>query len=229
MSWWTDLIGTSAGYLRLGLTGVRLKNDSGNLAVRNAADGADAELTASKVSISGNALDINSDAAGSGADWKYTLQRPTSGMTAAVTLTLPVDDGTDGQVLKTDGAGALAWVSAANTALCATVDTTTVAHNSSSPVAAFTLPANAVVLAVDTVIDTAFNGTTPQLSVGVAGTTSKYAGATDSDLTATAKTRFTTHPGEAAVGTTEDIIITLGGTDMSAGSARVSVTYAVPA
>lgn len=61
----------------------------------------------------GDTLEINSDASSSGADWKYTLQRPTSGMAAAVTLTLPVDDGTPNQVLKTDGSGALAWIAPA--------------------------------------------------------------------------------------------------------------------
>lgn len=54
-------------------------------------------------------ITINPDAAGSGADWAYHINRPTSGMTAAVTLTLPIDDGTTGQSLITDGAGALSW------------------------------------------------------------------------------------------------------------------------
>lgn len=41
MSKWSDLLGTTAGYLRLGTsTGVRLKNSSGTLLVRNAGDSA---------------------------------------------------------------------------------------------------------------------------------------------------------------------------------------------
>lgn len=229
MSMWSDLVGTVSGYVRLGLTGVRLKNSSGDLAIRNAGDSADAAVTTSKVNVSGDALDINSDAAGSGDDWKYTIQRPSSGMTAAVTLTLPVDDGSASQVLSTDGNGVLSWASAGTTSQCATVDTTTVAFGDSSPVSAFTLPANAVVDEVEVIVDTAFDGTAPTLSVGIAGTTAKYMGTTGNDLKATAGTRFVAHPNEAPVGTTEAIIVTFNADGSAAGSARVLVTYSVPA
>lgn len=229
MGMWSDLYGTVSGYLRLGLTGVRLKNSSGNLVIRNASDNADAAVTASKVNVSGDVVDINSDAADSGADWKYTLQRPVSGMSGAVTLTLPVDDGSPSQVLTTDGNGVLSWSSAGTSASCATIDTTTVNYNSSSPVPAFTLPANAIVGEVEIIIDTPFEGTSPTLTVGIAGTPAKYAGTTDSDLTAPAKTRFVVHPNEPAVGTTEDLQVVIGGTDLSAGAARVLVNYSVPA
>ena len=115
MSVFQKIAGTQVGSFLLGLAGVRLKNSGGNLVVRNNADSADAELTASKVNISGNDLVINSDSAGAGADWKVTLTRPSSGMTADVTLTLPVDDGSAGQVLSTDGNGVLSWASAGTT------------------------------------------------------------------------------------------------------------------
>jgi microcystin-dependent protein len=39
---WSNFAGTVLGYIRLGLSGVRLKNSSGSLSVRNAADSADA-------------------------------------------------------------------------------------------------------------------------------------------------------------------------------------------
>jgi len=42
MAKWSNIIGTTLGYIRLGLSGVRLKNVSGSLSVRNAADSADA-------------------------------------------------------------------------------------------------------------------------------------------------------------------------------------------
>jgi len=41
----------------------------------------------------GDTLVINSDATGAGTDWKYTIARPTSGMTSAQTLTLPTTGG----------------------------------------------------------------------------------------------------------------------------------------
>jgi hypothetical protein len=173
MGIFTDLLGTTRAYFKLGISGVRLKNSSGNLAVRNSVDSADAEITTSKANISGDVIDLNSDAAGAGADWKYTLQRPSSGMSAAVTLTLPPDDGTAGQVLQTDGSGNLSWVAAASTTLCDKVDTTTLAFGSTSPVAMFATGAADVVNKVRVTIDEAFDGA-PSASVGIAGSTSKY-------------------------------------------------------
>lgn len=42
MATWANLAGSVLGYIRLGLSGVRLKNSSGSLSVRNAGDSADA-------------------------------------------------------------------------------------------------------------------------------------------------------------------------------------------
>jgi hypothetical protein len=224
---WQDLLGTTKTFLRIGFTGPRLKDSSGNLLIRNAADSGDVEVTASKLNVSGNSVDLNSDAAGSGADWKYTLQRPSSGMAAAVTLTLPVDDGSPDQVLKTDGNGALSWTSAAATDADDKIDTTTLAFDSTSPVAMFTLPANAVIEKIQVVIDTAFDGA-PTASVGISGTVSKYLSSTDLLLTQAAGTVFEVHPGVAAPGGTEALIITYAAGGATAGSARFLVFYAIP-
>lgn len=53
MGLWTDIVGSVRGYIRLGLTGVRLKNSSGALAVRNAGDSADANIECASVVCSG--------------------------------------------------------------------------------------------------------------------------------------------------------------------------------
>jgi len=226
MSLWSDLVGTTKSYLKIGLLGVRLKDSSGNLVVRNNADSADAQITASKLNNSGDSLVINSDAASTGADWKQTIARPTSGMTADVTWTFPATPGTAGQAITTDGAGRLTTTTI-QTAQNITVDTTTLAFNSSSPVTMFTLPANAVVHQVYAIVDTAFDGT-PTMTVGKSGSTSKYMGSTDNDLTATAKTVFVAHAGEAPIGSTEALIITYSAGSASVGSARVEVHYSVP-
>jgi len=225
----SDLLGTLGTYFKIGISGVRLKNSSGNLLIRNSGDSADAEITASKVKVSGEILELNSDAAGSGADWKVTLQRPTSGMTADLVLTLPVDDGSASQVLQTDGSGNLSWASAGSTAQCATVDTTTLAFDATSPLAMFTLPANAVIDKVQVIIDTAFDGTAPTLSIGVSGTVSKYMASTQVDLKATAGTIFEVHPGVVANGSTEALIATYASDSSAAGSARILVYYSIPA
>lgn len=224
---WQDLIGTTKAFIRIGFTGPRLKNSSGNLLVRNAGDSADAELTALKMNVSGNALDINSDAAGSGADWKYTLQRPASGMSAAVTLTFPPTDGSPGQAMVTDGSGVLTFEDAASTASSDKVDTTDLAFDDSSPVAMFTLPADAVIEKIQVIIDTAFDDT-PSASVGISGTVSKYVASTDLDLTQPAGTVLEIHPGVVAPGGTEALIITYAAGSASVGAARFLVFYSIP-
>lgn len=227
MSFWSKLKGTINTTFSIGLGGATLKNSSGNLLVRNAADSADAQITASKVNMSGDVLDINSDAAGAGADWKYTLQRPTSGMTAAVVLTLPVDDGSANQVLQTDGNGVLSWASAGTTSHLMATDTTSLAFGSGTVVSAFTLPANAVVNLVVIIVDTAFNGT-PSLSVGLnGGSASAFVASTDLDLKVA--DRYEIPVQVAPVGTTGavELYYTAGGA--SAGAARVIFHYSIPA
>lgn len=224
----SDLWGTTKAYFKIGgTTGVRLKNSAGDLLVRNTGDTADAAITTSKANISGDVLDINSDATGAAADWKYTIQRPAAGMTAAVTLTLPVDDGTAGQVLSTDGAGVLSFVSAGVTSLADKLNDTSLAFGTASPVAMMTTGAADIVDYIDIVIDTAFDGT-PSLSIGVSGTTSKYSSTTDVDLTAAAGTVFTVHPGLGAQGA-EALIATYVAGGATAGAARIIVHYATPA
>lgn len=228
MGLFSDLFGTTKAFFKIGgTTGVRLKNIAGNLFVRNTGDSADAELTASKINVSGESIDLNSDAAESGADWKVTISRATSGMTANLNLTLPVDDGTSGQVLSTDGSGGLSWVSAGDTSLAVKLNSTGLAFNESSPAAMFSTGANDVIEAIEIVIDTSFDGT-PSLSIGVAGTVSKYAGTTDVDLTATAGTVFMVHPGLDAQGI-EALIATYSQGGATVGAARIIVHYATPA
>ena len=228
MSLWLDLLGTTKSFLRIGLAGVRLKNNAGSLDVRNAGDTADAEITASKVNVSGNAIDLNSDATGAGGDWKYTLQRPATGMTGAVTLTLPPTDGSPNQVLKTDGDGGLSWGDAADTSSNIKVDSTPLAFDSNPTVAMFNAADGTVIDKVMVIVDTPFDGS-PSLSVGTSGSASKYLGSTEVDLTAAAKTQLINHPGEPAVtGGGEDLEIAYAAGGATAGAARVQVHYATP-
>jgi len=227
MGLWKDLLGILGDSLSLGLAGVRLKDSSGNLLVRNAGDSADAAVTASKVNVSGDVLDVNSDAAGAGADWKYSIQRPSSGMSAAVVLTLPPTDGNASEVLTTDGNGVLTFQAAGVTGLCRKADTTALAFGAASPLALFTLPANAIIHAVTVFVRTAFNGAAPTMSVGIAGTTSKYMAATQVDLKTIGQ--YEVSPGLAASGSTESLIASYAADSSSAGAADIVVEYSVPA
>lgn len=225
MSYWSDLVGTVKATFKIGLAGVTLKNSAGNLLVRNSGDTADADVTVKKLFVSGDGIELNSDAAGSVADWKYVLQRPVSGMTEAVTLTLPTSDGSPGQVLQTDGTGALSWGNSSGASNAIKVDATALAFGSSSTVSMFALPVSSTVDHIDVVVDTPFDGT-PTMSVGVnGGSASKYVPSSYIDLTAAAKTVFQIHPGEQPNGSQESLEIYYTSGSATAGSARVLVFY----
>jgi hypothetical protein len=230
MGLFADIWGTVKASFQIGIGGVKLNNSTGNLSVTTSDGTTASEITVSKANVTGDSIDLNSDAASSGADWKYTVQRPGSGMSAAVTLTLPTTDGSPNQLLKTDGSGNLDWVDAGGgTDALVHVDTTTIAYNTASPVALFNLPANAVVHEVEVILDTPFNGTSPNMSIGVSGTASKYMGTGDNNLKGTAKDRYMTHPGETANGSPESLIATLVPSTADTGSVRVLVHYSTPA
>lgn len=222
-----DLLGTLGSKFQLGIQGLILKNTGGKIRARNAADSADAPLVGSTIEASGDSLTLNEDAAGSGADWKLTISRPASGMTQDLEFTLPADYGTAGYFLAGDGAGGLSFQPSASASNLEATDTTSLAFGSSSPLAMFTLPANAVVLKVQVVIDTPFNGA-PSLSIGITGTLAKYLASTQVDLTAAAGTVFEVSPGLAANGSAENLIATYAASGASAGAARMLVTYAIP-
>lgn len=222
-----DLLGTLGAKFQLGINGLILKNVSNKIRARNAADNADAPLVGSVIAASGDEIQLNEDAAGSAADWKYSIKRPVAGMSSDQQIVLPPDAGTAGFAMFTDGAGNLYWGAAAAATNLEATDTTSLVFGSSSPLAMFTLPANAVVVKVQVVIDTAFNGT-PSLSIGITGTLAKYLASTQVDLTAAAGTIFEVSPGLAANGSSENLIATYAAGSASAGAARLLVTYAIP-
>ena len=213
MASWLKIIGTQTGRFILGLTGASLKNNGGTeVQVRNNADSAYADLGAKNITINGTTY--------------YNTIQASAGQTQNVTLTLPTDDGSPGQVLSTDGSGILSWVAAANTAPNLTADTTSLAFGSGSTVSAFTLPANAVVDSVVIIVDTAFDGT-PTLSVGYnGGSASYYAGSGDNLLTVADRYQIPNqNPADVSTQAIE-LYYSAGGA--SVGSARVIVYYSVP-
>lgn len=232
MSMWTDLIGTTRSFFRIGFTGPRLKNDSGTLAIRNAADSADADVKLATLRNNSDSIEINSDAADTGTDRKLTISKNPAA-SAALVIQVPPAKGTDNYLLRQKAGTAAGVVELEFTAPSAgsssseLVDTTSLAFGSSSPVAMFTKSATSVIDKIQLVIDTPFDGT-PSVSIGIAGTTSKYASATDIDLTAAATTVFEIHPGIAATGGTEDLIATYSAGGAAAGAARI-LTYYVDA
>ena len=226
-----DALGTVFTKFQLGIGGPQLKGNSGAVEARDAADNAMATVRAALFSTYGDDFELNARAARTGADWKFTLRRPSTGMTHDLVVVYPSGDPAVGQALTVASfvgdVITLEWttIAAGNDKLV--VDSTTLDFGDTSPKAMFTKPANALVERVQVIIDTPFNGT-PSLSVGISGTTSKYLSSTMVDLTAAAGTVFEVTPGLAATVGTEALIATYSAGGASAGSARILVTYAQP-
>lgn len=214
MSNWIKIVGTQAGKFILGLTGVTLKNNAGNLDVKNNADTAYADVKVQAVTVFNNT-----------AGFGNKIQTDDT-QAANYVYTLPVTDGSPSQVLSTDGSGALDWITV-STSSNWTVDSTSFAFGSASTVTAFTLPANAVIDKVSIIIDTAFD-TAATLSVGVnGGSASKYAGSGDSLLSVA--DRYDIPNQQASVGVSENLEIYYAAAAATVGAGRVLVSYSFPA
>lgn len=195
-------------------TAIKLKNLAGILGVRNKADTAFASISAAGLQLNDNG----------GTNRKTTLGMPV-GAGADLTLNLPITAGSAGQAITTDGTGNLTFTTI-TTVASVSVDTTSLMFGTTSPLTLFTLPANAIITEVRLIVDTAFNGTLPTVSIGIAGTTSKYTGTGDSDLTAA--NSYIASPDILSVGTTEALIATYSAGGASIGAARILVSYTVP-
>ena len=98
------------------LEGIHVINDAGTLETISIALNVTALGTFEDLDVTGDGFTLNSDAAGSAADWTYDFLRPVAGMTAAVTLTFPIDGGTNNFLLETDGSGVTSWIDPATLA-----------------------------------------------------------------------------------------------------------------
>lgn len=212
MASWLKITGTQVGKFILGLTGVTLKNNAGNLQVRNNADSAFANADVANLKLNGSTYGVTFASSPS--------------QVADYALVFPVDDGSPGQIMVTDGSGNLSWQSAASTADHLKVDTTSFTFGSASTVSMFTLPANAIIDTVSVIVDTAFDGT-PSMSVGITGNASKYFGSGDSLLSLT--DRFDVPNQLTANASAENLEISFSAGGASVGAGRVLVTYSVPA
>lgn len=229
MGWYNDLAGTTNVSFLVGTANI-LKAISGGFSFRNLADNADAKIQVSTLEASNDSILINYDAANSGNDWTFSLARNPA-QTAALTLQAPAAKGTDGYVLRQKaGTSAniieLELAAVGVTSQCISVDTTTLAFGSASPLTLFNTPANAVIHKIEIIIDTQFNGT-PTVTIGVSGSTSKYMTAGQSVLTSIAGSSYEANPRLPATAG-ESLIATYSAGGSTAGSARILVYYSVP-
>lgn len=224
MAKFLDLKGTSEQSLQIQKSGARIKNVAGVLQIRNAADGANAELKAKTIKVSDSSIEWNTDAAGAGADWKMTLQRPAAGMTAALDFVMPPNYGTLGQFLTSDGAGNMSWTTQAGLTGQVAKKFDLVFGTAAGQSAFFTLPTANIIYDVIVIIDTPFD-TAATVSVGIAATVDKYMTTTQNDLQGVAKDRYESSPGEAAPVAPEAVTVNFTPAAATAGAARIIAVY----
>lgn len=103
-----NLTRTMQAFFRIG--SIRIKDESGKVAMRNGADSANVDLAAKQVHVRG-----------SNASNAVILTAPALG--GSVTLTLPPNDGNSNDVLRTDGNGVLTWGAAGGGTFLSLTDT----------------------------------------------------------------------------------------------------------
>lgn len=222
--------GTSQSQFQIGaLDGsntVRVKVVSNAFEFRDGTDSIWVPTTASLVQVTGDDIVL-----GSGGAAELTIERNT-GQSADMTVVFPDGPGSVGQVLGilsvVGDVVTLDWFSTGSTASSQTTYEVDVNFGDTSPIALGALPANFDVSETRVTIETPFDGTAPNLSVGISGNTSKYMTAGSSYLKADAKSVFTNTPGETPSGSTESVIVTYAASSSTVGKARVYVTGSIP-
>lgn len=206
-----DLAGTLLDYFRIG-AGVRLKNVTGRLDVRNAGDTAYIEAVALKYRLP------------SGANF-LTLETPA--LTGNSTFIFPVATAAGGapsagQAIIFDGTKHVYSAVASNAEL-----TVVEAFNqgTASPLTVFNAPANAVIKKVTVKVLTAAAGGSPTLSVGITGTPAAYMTTTENSLREVANYEVEPHisVGASAI----DVIATIVASSQTF-TGEIHVTYALP-
>lgn len=226
----SKLLGTSAVTFLIGKAGVLLrKSDTGALEIRNATNTLWRSVHMALAYIYGDDIILNNGAAGAGDDWRLTISRAATGMTEELQIVLPGPSPTTGQVLSVesivDGVVTLQWANAAGGDDAMKLDTTSLAFGDASPKAMLATSATTVITDIEVIIDDPFDGA-PQLSIGIAGETSKYMTNAEIDLTAAAGTVFHVKPGLPAAGGVENLIATYTDGGATEGAARILVKYA---
>lgn len=177
------------------------------------------DITVSQLKQTGLTMLLNSDAAGSGADWLYSLLVPATGMTANQTLTLPPNQGEAERALVGNGAGVLQYASV--------LRNSTLAFNFSAAATTpfFTLLAGDFLRKIECQVIITFNGTAPVIAIGIAGNTGKYVASGLADLKSASGSLFRFSNRLDAPSADEPIILTYTASSSTVGSARLIAHY----
>lgn len=104
------------------------------------------------------------------------------------------------------------------------VNSTTLNFNSSAIVSALSLPSGSIILSIEVVIDTTFDGL-PTVSVGITGDTSKYASTSSIDLLDVPEDVSLVFNGKTPTVSDETVNLYYTAGGATVGSARVIITY----
>jgi len=206
----STLVRTMQSYFRIGT--IRLKDDSGVVAARNAADTAHADISANQVRVKG-----------ANASNAVILGAP-AGLGGNATFVLPSADGATGQYLKTNGSGTLSFGDPGSSADQTQAEAFTQA--SSSPLTIFTPPANAVIRQITIEVTSAASGGSPTVAVGTVADPDAYMDELESDLKETGL--YTVYP-LANVGASPAAVVLTITPSGQTFTGNVYVVYTVPA
>lgn len=221
----SNLTGITGNVLQVGY-GAKLVNNAGNFEIVGADGVTYATLKISEALVTGDTIIFGAGTANEMSLTKNVLQ------SGSFQLILPAGKGTTGQTLAqkagtASGVVELEWVTTGSNASSLKKGLVNLVFGSAATVPMITT-GTATLDSVDVFIDTPFDGTAPQFTIGVAGNLSKYGIATAQNLKAAAGSRFTIYNALPSQGT-EDIIITYLADSSTAGAARVVANYATPA
>lgn len=206
----SDAVGTLSAYWKVKT--VRLKDNSGILQVRDSADSAFAKVDTHTLGLQG-----------SNATYQVSISAP-AGLGADLDLTLPATDGSNGQVIKTNGSGALSFTdSVSNAELCQEL---VFDEATSSPATIFTPPDNALITRCQIQVVAAAAGGAPTCSIGVSGTVDRDMDETENDLLTAAL--YEVQPMTDVGGTPGAIILTIT-PDSQTFDGEARVWYVMPA
>jgi hypothetical protein len=238
MAAYMDLKGTQNPSFMIGLNGSKLLSDGIRLSLKNKAETVFQDFEAkdiyanaaylAQLNVTGNSFNLNSDATSAGFDWVMTFSRPTAGMSANVNYTFPAAP-INGYFLTTDGAGNLSWATISTPSVTEKVSVDYAPLTSSTPTGPstiFSLPANSIVLKVEVLVDSAFDGAP---TVNISGSLSGILmGTAFSDLSEN-QTKFVVEPLALAQLSSQDITFNFNAGGATVGAARILVHHVIPA
>ena len=229
-----DFLGTSYKFIQFGIGGpfLRAISNAAGFVVRNANDTADIPFTTSQLKNSGKNLILNSAAANNGSDWTCAIAAPSTGQSAAKTITLPARPSVAGYaIVATDGMDTWDYVAFPTLTDRPEDKTYTINFNSTSPINLIALPANAIAKQITVFVDIPWSGYTsaPTLIIGTASNPTLFMSSSQIDLAdAIGAKSYTVNPSVAPNASPIQLIGTYTANGATAGSGRIVIDFSTP-